>query len=111
LGWATGALVSGAHLGTPYVPHLEPNPEPTPRPESDQSAVPRAIPTGRYWVDLPDGRHILVNYRGTVASFASLPPQPPGGANNAMYTDRLTGISWIWTVPAGASNVPTWIDP
>jgi hypothetical protein len=78
---------------------------------SNPWVAPRAIPTGRYWLNLPDGRHILVNYRGEVADYAHLPAQPPGGANNAAYYDQGTGNTWIWTVPAGASNVAQWIDP
>jgi hypothetical protein len=65
----------------------------------------------QYTVTMPDGRTILVNYRGFVDHACNLPRQPRGGANNAMYTDRATGLNWIWTVPQGPSNVPQWIDP
>jgi hypothetical protein len=69
------------------------------------------IPGRAYWVDIPDGRHILINYRGTVPFANALPRQPAGGANNAAYYDSKSGNLWIWTVPAGTSNVPMWIDP
>jgi hypothetical protein len=65
----------------------------------------------QYFVSMPDGRHLLVNWRGWVDHACNLPKQPLGGANNAAYTDAATGHTWIWTVPAGPSNVPRWIDP
>jgi len=65
----------------------------------------------QYYVSMPDGRNILVNYKGWVDHACNLPRQPKGGANNAAYTDAATGHTWIWTVPAGTSNVPRWIDP
>jgi hypothetical protein len=65
----------------------------------------------QYFVNMPDGRRLLVNYRGWVDHACNLPSQPLGGANNAAYTDSATGHTWIWTVPAGVSNVPRWIDP
>jgi hypothetical protein len=73
--------------------------------------TPAMVAGNQYWVTLPDGRKILVNFKGSVDHACNLPKQPAGGANNAMYVDRATGTDWIWTVPAGASNVPTWIDP
>jgi hypothetical protein len=63
----------------------------------------------QYYVTMPDGRTLLVNYRGFVPHACMLPRQH--GINNAMYTDAATGLNWIWTVPASASNVPQWIDP
>lgn len=97
-------------------------PVPTPVPTR---TVPRAEPVigpmtsvgtpmlsgSQYYVAMPDGRHLLVNYRGWIDHACNLPRQPKGGANNAMYTDQATGINWIWTVPVGTSNVPRWIDP
>jgi hypothetical protein len=65
----------------------------------------------QYYVSMPDGRRLLINYRGVVDHAYELPKQPLGGANNAAYTETATGSTWIWTVPAGASNVPRWIDP
>jgi hypothetical protein len=69
------------------------------------------VPGNQYWVVLPDARKILINFKGTVDHACNLPKQPPGGANNAMYTETATGNNWIWTVPIGASNTPQWIDP
>jgi hypothetical protein len=63
----------------------------------------------RYSLNLPDGRQIKVNFKGYVDHACNLPPQH--GINNAAYTDKATGLTWIWTVPAGVSNVPQWIDP
>jgi hypothetical protein len=73
--------------------------------------APTMVAGKQYWVDMPDKRHILINYKGTVPNFGALPTQPPGGANNAAYVDLATGNTWIWTVPVGASNIPQWIDP
>jgi hypothetical protein len=69
------------------------------------------VPGTQYRVSMPDGRTILVNFKGWVDHACNLPRQPAGGANNAMYFDSKTGVGWIWTVPVGASNVPRWIDP
>jgi hypothetical protein len=69
------------------------------------------VPGRAYWVDLPDSRHLKVNFKGWVNHACNLPKQPPGGANNAMYTDLSTGVSWVWTVPAHGPNTPRWIDP
>ena len=88
-------------------------------------AVPRAEPvagpltttgepmlSGRqYYVSMPDGRHLLVNYKGWIDHACNLPKQPKGGANNAADTDQATGHTWIYTVPAIGPNVPQWIDP
>jgi hypothetical protein len=96
-----------------------------PAPAPPIKSVPRAEPvsgplttsgqpmiSGRqYLISMPDGRHILVNYKGWVDHACNLPRQPKGGANNAAYTELATGNTWVWTVPAGASNVPQWIDP
>lgn len=68
------------------------------------------IPGHPYWVTMPDGRSIKINFKGTVSDYMHLPIQPSGGANNAAY-HTLNGNTWIWTVPVGASNVPQWIDP
>ena len=65
----------------------------------------------QYTITLPDSRHILINWKGWVDHACNLPHQPKGGANNAAYTDRSTNNLWIWTVPAGTSNIPRWIDP
>jgi len=65
----------------------------------------------QYYVTMPDGRHLLVNWKGWVEHASNLPRQPKGGANNAAYTEAATGHMWIWTVPAGTSNIPRWIDP
>jgi hypothetical protein len=81
-------------------------PSPTPAP-----SPPQWIPGTQYRVAMPDGRTILVNFKGWVDHACNLPRQPAGGANNAMYFDSATGIGWIWTVPVGPSNVPRWIDP
>jgi hypothetical protein len=62
-----------------------------------------------YWATLPDGRRIVINYMGEVADYQHLPVQ--AGITNAAYRSRADGNTWIWTVPAGASNVPEWIDP
>lgn len=70
----------------------------------------RVVTPGRYTVNMPDGRRIIINYKGEVNSFSELPPQPKL-ANNAAYKDLSTGLTWIWTVPAGASNTAQWIDP
>jgi hypothetical protein len=48
--------------------------------------------------------------KGWVDHASNLPKQPLSGANNAAYTEAATGHTWIWTVPAGPSNVPRWID-
>ena len=102
-----------------------PAPPAPPAPSAAVQLVPRAEPvsgpltttgepmfSGRqYFVNMPDGRHLLVNYRGWVDHACNLPKQPVGGANNAAYTESATGHTWIFTVPAGASNVPRWIDP
>lgn len=101
LAWITAKSTSLNQTGYRIASMGAPNPPP----------APRAMLTGRYWVEMPDGRRILINYHGSVANFASLPVQPPGGANNAAYTDLATGNTWIWTVPAGASNIAQWIDP
>jgi len=63
----------------------------------------------QYYINMPDGRHLLVNYKGYVPHASDLPRQH--GINNAMYTDAATGVDWIWTVPATGPNVPQWIDP
>jgi hypothetical protein len=62
-----------------------------------------------YWAQMPDGRRIVINYQGEVADYAHLPVQV--GITNAAYHSRADNATWIWTVPAGASNVPQWIDP
>jgi hypothetical protein len=95
-----------------------PTPQSTPTPSRSQngqlrlsaeSPAPRAaLISVPYWVNLPDGRHILVNYRGEVPDVWALPPQH--GINNAMYHDLESGHDWIWTVPIN-SNIPMWIDP
>jgi hypothetical protein len=94
--------------------------------EKPQSVVPRATlvkspPVARraelvvpqagnsYWVQMPDGRRIVVNYMGEIADYAHLPLQH--GVTNAAYHTRADGATWIWTVPVWASNVPQWIDP
>ena len=66
-------------------------------------------PGNQYWVRLPDQRVIVVNYRGEVFDSAHLPPQE--GITNNMYYSILEQVYWVWTVPAGASNIPAWIDP
>jgi hypothetical protein len=106
LAWLTCKCLSLNQTGFSMGSMGAPNPTP---PSWDMRT--RMTPGNRYWVDLPDGRRIVVNYRGSVDSYWTLPCQPAGGANNAMYTDLDSGLSWIWTVPAGASNVPQWIDP
>jgi hypothetical protein len=107
-------------VATPASTPVIPTPIPSPAP-----IVPRAEPvTGpmttegtpmvsgnQYYVTMPDGRHILVNYKGWIDHVCNLPRQPRGGANNAAYTDVATGLTWIWTVPTGTSNIPQWIDP
>ena len=114
---------------------VKPTPAPTPQaviptvtpaaPPAPVHIVPRAEPVlgplttagtpmvsgNQYCVTMPDGRHILVTYKGWVDHAANLPKQPLGGANNAAYTETATGHTWIWTVPAGPSNLPQWIDP
>jgi hypothetical protein len=67
------------------------------------------LSSNQYYVRMPDGRNLLVNYKGWVDHACNLPRQPKGGANNAAYTEAATGHTWIWTVPAGTSNVPQWI--
>jgi len=93
-------------------------------PRAQRLIVPRAEPVegplsangqpmksgNQYYVTMPDGRYLLVNYMGWVDHAVNLPRQLKGGANNAMYTDRATGLNWIWTVPLD-SNTPKWIDP
>jgi hypothetical protein len=101
-------------------------PAPTPAPlKMAPPAPPRALPvegpltstgevmlSGRqYWVSMPDGRHLLINYKGWVDHACNLPRQPKGGPNNAAYTEAATGHTWIWTLPAGTNNIPHWIDP
>jgi hypothetical protein len=86
-----------------------------PSPETAPAAAARLtlkdmIPGNQYWVDLPDGRHIKINYQGYRDYFSQLPVQPAGGANNAAYR-TYDGSLWIWTVPVGPSNIPQWIDP
>jgi hypothetical protein len=63
----------------------------------------------RYWVQMPDGRRIVINYQGEVADYAHLPVQD--GITNAAYHVRADGNTWIWTVPATGANIATWIDP
>lgn len=96
---------------------------PTPSPVPVQSA-PRALPVAgpltsvgtpmlsgsQYYVAMPDGRQLLINYKGWVDHACNLPRQPKGGADNAAYTEAATGYTWIWTVPID-SNVPKWLDP
>jgi hypothetical protein len=62
-----------------------------------------------YWVNMPDGRHIVIHYLGEVSDYAHLPVQH--GVTNAAYHTIADGSTWIWTVPVGASNVAQWIDP
>ena len=115
-------ITTGLHQfgGGTQFPHALPQP-PVVEVRRALPAVPRALAvtttgepmlSGRqYYVSMPDGRNILVNYKGWVDHACNLPRQPKGGANNAAYTDAATGHTWIWTVPAGTSNVPRWIDP
>jgi hypothetical protein len=84
---------------------LHPAPQPTPQP------TPQWVVGTQYWVKMPDGRTILINFKGWVDHACNLPRQPAGGANNAMYIESATGTSWVWTIPASGSNVPRWIDP
>ena len=93
----------------PVPVHTVPRAEPVPGPVTTTGQP--MLSGNQYTVTMPDGRTILVNYRGFVDHACNLPRQPRGGANNAMYTDRATGLNWIWTVPQGPSNVPQWIDP
>ena len=104
----------------PVIPKAQPAP-PAKLPTGD--LAPRAEPVAgpltaagepmlsghQYHVAMPDGRTILINYRGWVDHACNLPRQR--GINNAAYTEAATGHTWIWTVPAGTSNVPRWIDP
>jgi len=62
----------------------------------------------QYYVKMPDGRNILVNFRGIVSHPCNLPRQT--GINNAAYSDSL-GRLWVWTVPVFGPNIPCWIDP
>jgi hypothetical protein len=125
---AVGLLQHRDTVDTPRVAASAPTPTPsgtaTPTRVPVQ-IVPRAQPVegplttagvpmlsgNQYYVTMPDGRHLLVNYRGTVDHACNLPTQPKGGANNAAYTELATGNTWVFTVPAGPSNVPRWIDP
>jgi hypothetical protein len=63
----------------------------------------------QYWMTMPDGRNLLVNWQGFVDHACNLPRQR--GINNAAYTELATGLTWIWTVPAAGANIPQWIDP
>jgi hypothetical protein len=114
-----------ARSSQPYIPDATPvSATIAPPPAPAQIAARAELVTGpltstgvpmlsgnQYYVTMPDGRHILINYKGWVEHANNLPAQPKGGANNAAYTDTATGHMWIWTVPAGTSNVPQWIDP
>jgi hypothetical protein len=74
-----------------------------------QPPAPRAeLISTPHWVNMPDGRNILVHYKGEVPDVWALPPQH--GINNAMYHVLEDGNYWIWTVPLN-SNIPMWIDP
>lgn len=89
---------------------LIPHPVQKPSSTTTTAAADHGFAPGQsYWVHMPDNRNIVINYKGTVASVAALPPQT--GINNAAYIDRSTGAMWIWTVPATGPNVATWIDP
>ena len=104
-----------------------PSPQPVPRAERIVPEVRRAEPVlgpltiqgnpmlsgHQYYVTMPepDGRHLLVNFMGSVDHACNLPRQPKGGANNAAFIETATNHLWIYTVPAGISNVPQWIDP
>jgi hypothetical protein len=63
----------------------------------------------QYWLKMPDGREILVNFRGVVPHAFNLPKQR--GVNNAAYLELATNHLWIWTLPATGPNIPRWIDP
>jgi hypothetical protein len=97
----------------PIVPKAEPPIAPKAEPVSGPlTTAGQPMLSGRqYFVSMPDGRHLLINWHGWVDHACNLPKQPLGGANNAAYTDSATGHTWIWTVPATGTNVPRWIDP
>jgi hypothetical protein len=127
---AVGLFQHPATVDSPRVVASAPTPTPTitgtpsPTPVPVQF-VPRAQPVegplttagvpmlsgNQYYLTMPDGRRLLVNYLGSVDHACNLPRQPKGGANNAAYTELATGNTWVYTVPAGVSNVPHWIDP
>ena len=96
-------------LSTPALVQIAPRAIPVPGPLTNAGTP--MISGNQYYVTMPDGRHLLVNYKGWVDHACNLPRQPKGGANNAAYTEAATGHMWIWTVPAGTNNVPQWIDP
>ena len=63
----------------------------------------------QYWVTMPDGRRLLINYMGSVARPFDL-PRFKGGANNRAYADNLGHHLWIWTLPE-RGTIPQWLDP
>jgi hypothetical protein len=78
-----------------------------PRVRRAELVVPQA--GNSYWVQMPDGRKIVINYMGELLDKAHLPVQH--GITNAAYHTLADNSTWIWTVPVGASNIPEWIDP
>lgn len=128
----TQALPASTHPVTGFNPQagdsqqtekVAPSVTSAPTPMPPVQAAPRAEPvtgpltsTGepmiagrQYHVGMPDGRNILVNYKGWVPHAFNLPRQH--GINNAAYTEVATGHTWVWTVPATGPNVPQWLDP
>jgi hypothetical protein len=99
------AVVAAAPTPAPFVPRAEPVLGPL-----TAEGVPM-IAGRQYYVTLPepDGRHILVNYKGWIPHACMLPRQH--GVTNSMFTDEATGVNWIWTIPVSGSTVPRWIDP
>lgn len=75
--------------------------------ELTEVEVARMMVGHQYWVQMPDGRRIEVNYRGTAGDYGLLPPQGPR-SNNAAYS--IYDTLWIWTLAPDGSG-PSWIDP
>jgi hypothetical protein len=61
-----------------------------------------------YPMTLPDGRHGVARYLGTVATRAQLPLTL--NRLGDMCLNIQSGICFVWTIPIAASS-PQWIDP